>query len=88
MRVPGFELSVRGNPDDEGKGEDGGRVSMRIGGDRLTIDADEGQPGEGDDRAHVRISGLSEADVRDFVAKADELSPSVQAQLLSELGLE
>ena len=89
MRVPGFELSVRGDPDSEGKGGDeGGRVSMRVGGDRLTIDADEGGPGEADDRAHVRMTGLSEAEVRDFIVQQDELSPSVQAQLLSELGLE
>lgn len=88
MRAPGFELSVRGDPDSDGKGDEGGRVSLRIGGERLMIDADEGEPGEGDDRAHVRISGLSEADVRDLIAKADELSPSVQAQLLTELGLE
>lgn len=89
VRAPGFSLSVRGNPDAEGTGEQGGRVQLSVGGERVVIDVDEGTPGdEADDRANVRLSGLSEAEIRDLVAKADDLSPSVQAQLLGELGLE
>lgn len=88
LRMPGFELSVRGDPDAAGKGDEGGRVSINVGGERFVIDADEGAPGEEDDRANVRISGMSETEVREFIAKADQLSPSVQAQLLAELGLE
>jgi hypothetical protein len=88
MRVPGFEMSVAGNEDDANG--DNGQVRMNIGGGRqnITVHADEGGPGEADDRAYVRITGMDENAVREFIAEADELSPAVQAQMLTELGFE
>lgn len=87
LRLPGVDLSVRGSGD--GSGSDGaGRVSINAGGHSVEVNASDGGPGEDDDRAHVRISGVDESEVREFVAKADELSPAVQAQLLAQLGLE
>jgi len=88
LRVPGFEMTIGGTEDDA-NGEHG-QVSMRIGGGDQTVvvHADEGGPGEADDRAFVRITGADEQAVREFIAEADELSPTVQAQLLGELGLE
>lgn len=86
LRVPGLDLSVRGDP--EGTGESGGGVNLSIGGRNLEVNADEGGPGESDDRAQVRINGASEADVRNFITKADQLSPAVQAEMLAALGLE
>lgn len=88
MRVPGFEMSVAGNEDDA-NGENS-QVQMSIGGgeQNIVVHADEGGPGEADDRAYVRISGMDEDAVREFIAEADELSPAVQAQLLTELGFE
>jgi len=88
LRVPGFEMTI-GGTEDHDNGENG-QVAMSIGGGRqnVVVHADEGGPGEADDRAYVRISGMNEEAVREFIAEADELSPSVQAQLLTELGLE
>lgn len=88
MRVPGFEMSVAGNEDDANG--DNSQVRMNIGGGRqnISVHADEGGPGEADDRAYVRITGMDETAVREFIAEADELSPEVQAQMLTELGFE
>jgi hypothetical protein len=87
VRAPGLNLSVSGDPDR--KGEDGsGRVSINIGGHGIEVNADDGGPGDADGRAHVRITGVPESDARDFIAKADQLSPAVQAQMLAALGLE
>lgn len=88
LRVPGFEMTIGGTEDDA-NGENG-QVAMRIGGGRqnIVVNADEGGPGEADDRAYVRITGADADAVREFIAEADEISPSVQAQMLAELGLE
>ncbi len=87
LRMPGINLSVSGDPDD--KGQDGSAsVSINVGGHSVEVNASEGGPGEADDRAHVLIRGVPESEVREFVAKADQLSPGVQAQMLAELGLE
>lgn len=87
LRLPGVNLSVSGDP--EGDGSDGaGRVSINAGGHTVEVNASEGGPGDEDDRAHVRISGVEESEVREFIAKADQLSPAVQAQMLAQLGLE
>ena len=64
-----------------------GHVTMNIGGFGLNVNADEGGPGDGDDRAQVRLTGLSAHDARKFITDADELSPQVQAQMLTALGL-
>ncbi len=83
FRAPGINLSISG---DESADGDGGAVSIAIGGQTINVNAHEG--GEGGDRAHVRIAGVSEQDARDFIAEADKLSPSVQAQMLAALNLE
>ena len=85
LRMPGFDLSVRADPNAV-DGEGGGRVSLNLGGQAIEVDASD--QGAGTERANVRISGMDEADVRAFIAKADDLSPAVQAQMLAELGLE
>jgi hypothetical protein len=87
LRLPGFEMSVGGGGEDE-KGENG-QVRLRMGGgdQTVTVNADEGGPGEGDDRAHIRITGADEDAVREFITEADTLSPSVQAEMLAALGL-
>ncbi len=86
LRVPGFEMSVAGS--DEDANGDRGNVQMSIGGrQNITINADEGGPGDADDRAHVRITGADEDAVRKFIADADELSPEVRTQMLAELQL-
>lgn len=87
LRMPGINLSVSGDPD--GKGEAGsGRVSINVGGHSVEVNASEGGPGDGDDRAHVRITGVPESEAREFIAKADALSPAVQADMLAALGLD
>ena len=70
-------------------GEEHGRgaVTMNIGGFGLNVNADDGGPGEDDDRAHVRLTGLSAHDARKFITEADDLSPAVQARMLTALGL-
>ncbi len=84
LRLPGVELTVSG----DGGAADGGRVSINAGGHRVEVDANEGGPGESDDRAHVRITGVPAGEAREFIAKADQLSPEVKAQMLAALGLE
>jgi hypothetical protein len=87
LRVPGFEMNVSGS--DEDADGDHGRVQLSVGGQQnVTINADEGGPGEADDRAHVRITGADEDAVRKFIADADELSPDVRTQMLAELHLD
>jgi hypothetical protein len=88
LRVPGFEMSVRGVDDDTT--EENGQVQLSIGGgdgQHITVDADEGGPGEADDRAYVRITGADAEAVRDFINDAEELSPEVKSQMLADLGL-
>lgn len=81
LRLPGLDLSVSGE-------EEGGRVSIDVAGHTVQVEANEGGPGDLDDRAYVRIAGVPEAEVREFIATADPLSPQVQAQMLAELGLD
>jgi hypothetical protein len=88
LRVPGFDLSIGAN--EENAEGDNGRVRLSLGGEngqRVEVNANEGGPGDADDNAFVRITGADEQSVRDFIAEQDELSPSVQAQMLAELGL-
>lgn len=89
LRLPGFEMSIGGS-ETTADGENG-RVNIALGGregQRIEVRADEGGPGDADDRAFVRITGADEEAVREFIAEADQLSPAVQAQMLAELGLE
>lgn len=83
VRVPGLNLRVSG---DGGAGESG-RVSLDVGGQSIEVDAVQGGK-EGPERANVRIGGLAEAEVREFIVKNDTLSPAVQAEMLAALGLE
>jgi hypothetical protein len=79
IRAPGVSISVNG--DDAGGG---GSVSINAGGHSVDVRADDGDT----DRASVRIAGVDADAARDFIAKADELSPQVQAQMLAALGLD
>jgi len=81
FRVPGFDLSVSAA---EGADAESARVSINAGGRKVEVDA---RDSGGNDRAHVRISGASEADVREFVTDAEELSAETQAEMLAALGL-
>lgn len=84
LRLPGFDLSIaaEGNTNSA----DGARVNINAGGRQVHIEAqDDG--GTETDRAHVRITGASESDARDFIADAEEISPETQAQMLAALGL-
>jgi hypothetical protein len=86
LRLPGFEMSIGGGED--AKGENG-QVRLSLGGEGQTVvvNANEGGPGEADDRAYIRITGADEEAVRAFITEADTLSPSVQAEMLAALGL-
>lgn len=83
FRAPGVNFAISGDPDADGEG--GGAVAINIGGQSINVNAQEG--GEGGDRAHVRIAGVSAQDARDFINEAEELSPDVQAQMLAALNL-
>lgn len=85
LRLPGIDMQVNA---DEGEGESGrANVSINAGEHSVIVNADEGGPGEADDRAFVRITGADEDAVRDFVNDAEELSPQVKAEMLTELGI-
>lgn len=84
FRAPGLSLSITGDGDADGDG--GGAVAINVGGQSINVNAHEG--GEGGDRAHVRIAGVSAQDARDFIVEADEISPAVQSQMLAALNLE
>jgi hypothetical protein len=88
FRMPGFDLSIGATEDDAGG--DSGRVAISVGDGqrRVEVNANEGGPGDADNRAYVRITGADEAAVRNFITEADSLSPAVQAQMLAELGME
>ncbi|MEZ5996934.1 MAG: hypothetical protein R3C25_14405 [Hyphomonadaceae bacterium] len=88
LRLPGFSMTINADQDDE---NGNGRVALSVGGGEgqtVVVNADEGGPGDEDDRAYVRITGVDEEAARHFIAEADELSPGVQAQMLAGLGLE
>lgn len=87
LRLPGFSMSIAGH-DNDGETENS-RVNLSIGAGRETVvvRADEGGPGDADDRAYVRISGADEDGVREFIEEQEELSPEVKAQLRAALGI-
>jgi hypothetical protein len=87
LRLPGFSMSISGD-EEEGQGESG-RVNLSMGADgqQITVHADEGGPGEADDRAYVRITGADAQSVREFIDEAEELSPEVKAEMRAALGL-
>ena len=87
LRLPGVDMQI--NADSDNAGGENGRVALSIGseGHGVVVNADEGGPGEADDRAYVRITGADEDAVRDFINDAEALSPQVKAEMLAELGL-
>ena len=88
MRLPGFEMTVGGT--EEYAAGDRGQVRLSIGGgrQRVEVNADEGGPGEADDRAFVRITGADEEAVREFIADNEDLSTEVKTQMLAALDLQ
>jgi len=86
LRLPGFDMAISAEGDDS---TENGRASVSInaGDNRVIVNADEGGPGEADDRAYVRITGADADAVRDFINDAEELSPEVKAEMLAELGI-
>jgi len=88
LRLPGFQMSVSGT-DEEGGDSENGRVNLSMGADgqQITVHADEGGPGEADDRAYVRITGADAQAVREFIDEAEELSPEVKTEMRTALGL-
>jgi hypothetical protein len=86
LRLPGVDMTINAEGDDN---KENGRaaVSINAGDHSVVVNADEGGPGEADDRAYVRITGADEDAVRDFVNDAEELSPQVKAEMLAELGV-
>jgi len=102
IHAPGFSMQVHGDRanvdgDQSGAGaahaaashgHDGnGHVTMNIGGFGLHVDADDGGPGDANDRAQVTLTGMSAHDARHFITEQDDLSPQVQSQMIAALGL-
>jgi hypothetical protein len=84
IRAPGVNFAISGS--DEGPNSDEGSVKMSFGsgGQSVEINATDDPAG---DRAHVRITGASAEDVREFIGEAEELSADTQAQMLAALNL-
>lgn len=91
LKLPGFEMSVNADHDDQGNTtEDNGNAQVRMrvrGQETVSIDARENGPGDADDVAHVVITGASEQSVRDFIDEQDDLSADVKQQMRAALGL-
>lgn len=85
MRIPGVDISV--SADAENPNSESANVRINAGGRSVHVDADEGGPGDSDDRANVRITGATEQDARDFINDAEEISAEVKTQMLSAVGL-
>jgi hypothetical protein len=86
MRFPGVDISVAAdadNPDSESA-----TVRVNAAGRSVHVDADEGGPGDADDRANVRITGATEEDARDFINDAEDVSAEVKTQMLAAVGME
>lgn len=86
LRLPGVDISVAA--DESSPNSESARVRINAGGRQVHVDADEGGPGNADDRANVVITGASEQDAREFINDADELSADVKQQMLAGLGLQ
>lgn len=86
MRLPGVDISVAADADNPNS--ESANVRINAGGRSVHVDADEGGPGDADDRANVRITGATESDARDFINDAEELSADVKTQMLTAVGLQ
>jgi hypothetical protein len=86
LRLPGVNVQINAEGDED---KENGRaaVSVNAGEHSVVVNADEGGPGEADDRAYVRITGADEGSVRDFINDAEELSSEVKAEMFTELGI-
>lgn len=85
MRFPGVDISVSADADNPNS--ESANVRVNAGGRSVHVDADEGGPGDTDDRANVRITGATEEDARDFINDAEQISPDVKTQMLAAVGL-
>jgi hypothetical protein len=85
MRFPGVDISVAA--DEDNPNSESATVRVNAGGRSVHVDADEGGPGDADDRANVRITGATEEDARDFINDAEEISAEVKTQMLAAVGL-
>jgi hypothetical protein len=86
LRMPGVNISVAADADNPNS--ESATVRVNAAGRSVHVDADEGGPGDADDRANVLITGASETDARDFINDAEDISVDVKTQMLAALGLE
>jgi hypothetical protein len=85
LRIPGVDISVAADRDHPNS--ESATVRINAGGRSVHVDADEGGPGEEDDRAIVLITGATEGDARDFINDAEDVSAEVKQQMLAAIGL-
>jgi hypothetical protein len=85
LRFPGVDISVAADESDPNS--ESATVRVNAGGRTVHVDAEEGGPGESDDRANVRISGATEEDAREFINDAEHVSVEVKQQMLAAVGL-
>jgi hypothetical protein len=86
LRFPGVDISVAA--DEDNPNSESATVRVNAAGRSVHVDADEGGPGDSDDRANVRITGATEEDARDFINDAEDISPDVKSQMLAALSLD
>ncbi|MCA8887037.1 MAG: hypothetical protein KDA35_10435 [Hyphomonadaceae bacterium] len=85
LRLPGVDISV--SADEDNPDGDSATVHINAGGRTVHVDAEDGGPGDDDDRANVMITGASESDARGFINDAEHLSDDVKQQMLTAVGL-
>ncbi len=85
LRFPGVDISVAADESDPNS--ESATVRVNAGGRTVHVDAEDGGPGENDDRANVRITGATESDARDFINDAEHVSAEVKQEMLTALGL-
>jgi hypothetical protein len=85
LRFPGVDISVAADESDPNS--ESATVRVNAGGRTVHVDAEDGGPGENDDRANVRITGATEEDARDFINDAEDVSAEVKQQMLTALDL-
>ena len=86
LRFPGVDISVAA--DEDNPNSESATVHVNAAGRSVHVDADEGGPGDQDDRANVLITGATEEDARDFINDAEDVSAEVKQQMLAAVGLE
>lgn len=84
--VPGFSLSVAAGEKAEDSRQERARVAINVGGREILVDADDGV-GPDSERAAVRVAGVSESEVREFIAEAENMSAETKAAMLAALNL-